>query len=541
MVDADHRPAGDHPGEHDDAVARRAAPATRGRRPRSDAAVPGGVRVRRRLERPGHHRGRRPAARPQRRDAAGGAGSAVGRRRDDGHERAATGASEEAGAHAADPRPGGAPERPPAAICGRPDGWGKPRCGASRMLTGAARSDGSTSRVLLPLTRGSRHLGPSGQPPGVWRGWTPGRRTTRCPRHNRESAAAGRAQTREAAMAVVSMKQLLDSGVHFGHQTRRWNPKMKRFIFTERNGIYIIDLQQTLGYIDNAYEFVKQTVAHGGSILFVGTKRQAQEVVAEQATRVGMPYVNQRWLGGMLTNFQTVLQAAAAPQGARGPRADRRAGQPLQEGAAGPQPREGQARAQPRRYPRHEEGAQRHLDRGHQEGAHRRRRGPQAEHPGRRDPRHQLRPRRGRLQDPGQRRRDPQHRRADPRDRRRRRRGPHGPLRRAGRRRSRRGRRRAGHRWRRAAGRLGARAPDRWRRRGRPGRRGRPRCRGRRPSRRRPLRPRQPLPDEAAAPAAGDRPRPRPDRPAPSPTGSGRGGAAARPHRLSHHRQTQRK
>jgi small subunit ribosomal protein S2 len=107
-------------------------------------------------------------------------------------------------------------------------------------------------------------------------------------------------------MAVVSMKQLLDSGVHFGHQTRRWNPKMKRFIFTERNGIYIIDLQQTLGYIDNAYEFVKQTVAHGGSILFVGTKRQAQEVIAEQAQRVGMPYVNQRWLGGMLTNFSTV-------------------------------------------------------------------------------------------------------------------------------------------------------------------------------------------------------------------------------------------
>src|SRR3954467_5237241 len=107
-------------------------------------------------------------------------------------------------------------------------------------------------------------------------------------------------------MAVVSMKQLLESGVHFGHQTRRWNPKMKRFIITERNGIYIIDLQQTLGYIDNAYEFVKQTVAHGGSILFVGTKRQAQEVVAEQAQRVGMPYVNQRWLGGMLTNFSTV-------------------------------------------------------------------------------------------------------------------------------------------------------------------------------------------------------------------------------------------
>jgi small subunit ribosomal protein S2 len=112
----------------------------------------------------------------------------------------------------------------------------------------------------------------------------------------------------EAIMAVVTMRQLLESGVHFGHQTRRWNPKMKRFIFTERNGIYIIDLQQSLAYIDNAYEFVKQTVAHGGSILFVGTKRQAQEPIAEQATRVGMPYVNERWLGGMLTNFQTVYK-----------------------------------------------------------------------------------------------------------------------------------------------------------------------------------------------------------------------------------------
>ncbi|MGZ4609040.1 MAG: 30S ribosomal protein S2 [Actinomycetes bacterium] len=105
---------------------------------------------------------------------------------------------------------------------------------------------------------------------------------------------------------VVSMKQLLESGVHFGHQTRRWNPKMKRFIFTERNGIYIIDLQQSLSYIDRAYEFIKETVSHGGSVMFVGTKKQAQEAIAEQATRVGMPYVNQRWLGGMLTNFQTV-------------------------------------------------------------------------------------------------------------------------------------------------------------------------------------------------------------------------------------------
>ena len=107
---------------------------------------------------------------------------------------------------------------------------------------------------------------------------------------------------------VVTMRQLLESGVHFGHQTRRWNPKMKRFILAERNGIYIIDLQQSLNFIDTAYEFIKETVAHGGSILYVGTKKQAQEAVAEQARRVGMPFVNQRWLGGMLTNFQTVFK-----------------------------------------------------------------------------------------------------------------------------------------------------------------------------------------------------------------------------------------
>jgi len=104
------------------------------------------------------------------------------------------------------------------------------------------------------------------------------------------------------------MRQLLESGVHFGHQTRRWNPKMKRFIMTERNGIYIIDLQQSLSYIDTSYAFIKDTVAKGGTIMFIGTKKQAQESIAEQATRVGMPFVNQRWLGGMLTNFQTMSQ-----------------------------------------------------------------------------------------------------------------------------------------------------------------------------------------------------------------------------------------
>ena len=107
-------------------------------------------------------------------------------------------------------------------------------------------------------------------------------------------------------MAVVSMKQLLEAGVHFGHQTRRWNPKMRRFIFGERNGIYIIDLQQSLERIDTAYRFVRKTVADGGTVMFVGTKKQAQEPVRTQADRCDMPYVNFRWLGGMLTNFQTV-------------------------------------------------------------------------------------------------------------------------------------------------------------------------------------------------------------------------------------------
>ena len=107
-------------------------------------------------------------------------------------------------------------------------------------------------------------------------------------------------------MAIVTMRQLLESGVHFGHQTRRWNPKMKRFILTERNGIYVIDLTKSVEGINTAYDFVKETVARGGNILFVGTKKQAQAAVAEQAQRVGMPYVSQRWLGGMLTNFSTV-------------------------------------------------------------------------------------------------------------------------------------------------------------------------------------------------------------------------------------------
>ncbi len=107
-------------------------------------------------------------------------------------------------------------------------------------------------------------------------------------------------------MAVISMKQLLEAGVHFGHQTRRWNPKMAPFIFTDRNGIYIIDLQKTVKKVDEAYYFVRDLISEGKTILFVGTKKQAQEAVKEEATRCGMFYVNQRWLGGTLTNFQTI-------------------------------------------------------------------------------------------------------------------------------------------------------------------------------------------------------------------------------------------
>ncbi|MCK9525675.1 MAG: 30S ribosomal protein S2, partial [Limnochordia bacterium] len=112
-------------------------------------------------------------------------------------------------------------------------------------------------------------------------------------------------------MAVISMKQLLEAGVHFGHQTRRWNPKMAEYIFTERNGIYIIDLQKTVRKVEEAFSFLRDTVADGETVLFVGTKKQAQETIREQAERCGMFFVNQRWLGGMLTNFKTITSRIA--------------------------------------------------------------------------------------------------------------------------------------------------------------------------------------------------------------------------------------
>ena len=112
-------------------------------------------------------------------------------------------------------------------------------------------------------------------------------------------------------MSVISMKQLLEAGVHFGHQTRRWNPKMKEYIFTERNGIYIIDLQKTAKKVDEAYNVIREAAAEGGKVLFVGTKKQAQELIKSEAERSGMYYVNNRWLGGMLTNFSTIKSRVA--------------------------------------------------------------------------------------------------------------------------------------------------------------------------------------------------------------------------------------
>src|ERR1700739_4560783 len=163
--------------------------------------------------------------------------------------------------------------------------------------------------LVPPRARTGGRPQPAG---GAACGPAPRRERVRAPGSNRKaprpSCQVPREEGHTGMAPVVTMRQLLESGVHFGRQTRRWNPKMKRFIFTERNGIYIIDLQQSLDFIDKAYDFIRETVAHGGSVLYVGTKKQAQEAIAEQARRGGMPFVNQRWLGGMLTNFGTVYK-----------------------------------------------------------------------------------------------------------------------------------------------------------------------------------------------------------------------------------------
>ena len=208
-------------------------------------------------------------------------------------------------------------------------------------------------------------------------------------------------------MPTVSMRQLLEAGVHFGHQTRRWNPKMSPYIFAERNGIHIIDLAQTVKRLESSLDFVRETVARGEYVLFVGTKKQAQEPIAQEATRAGQPYVNKRWLGGMLTNFVTIKkriglldQLEARQQAGDFERLPKKEAAKLTEEL-------NKLHAHGRRHPQDEARPGRRLHRRPAPRADRRHRGEQARDPGRRHRRHERRPRRARLHHPGQRRRDP--------------------------------------------------------------------------------------------------------------------------------------
>jgi small subunit ribosomal protein S2 len=217
-------------------------------------------------------------------------------------------------------------------------------------------------------------------------------------------------------MAVVTMRQMLEAGVHFGHQTRRWNPKMKRFIFGERNGIYIIDLDQTLQRVEAAYNFVRDLSAKGGTVLFIGTKKQAQDPVRSYAEKSGMHYINERWLGGMLTNFETISKRVAKMQEYERMVSGEFEAMPKKEALLLPRARE--AAEEPRRYPWHEQASRLHLRARHEEGAHRGHRGQQAEASRGRRRRHQRRPRRHPVPDPRQRRRHPRQRAHVPRHRR---------------------------------------------------------------------------------------------------------------------------
>ena len=229
-------------------------------------------------------------------------------------------------------------------------------------------------------------------------------------------------------MPTVSMRQLLEAGVHFGHQTRRWNPKMRPFIFAERNGIHIIDLAQTAQRLDSALQFVTDTVAQGDSILFVGTKKQAQEPIAEEASRAEMPYVNQRWLGGMLTNFVTIKKRLGLLEQLEARQQNGDFDRLTQEGGLAPHRRDDAAPAHARRHAADEAPAGRDVRDRPASRAHRRDRGAQARDPGHRHRRHQRRPRPARLHHPGQRRRHPRDPAAHPRRRRGGDRG-HGPAR----------------------------------------------------------------------------------------------------------------
>ena len=193
------------------------------------------------------------------------------------------------------------------------------------------------------------------------------------------------------------MKDLLEAGAHFGHQTKRWNPKMKPFIFGERSGIYILDLGKTVKLYNEAEHYVRQLAAEGKTILFVGTKRQAQDVVAEEAARCGMFYVNERWLGGLLTNFATIQRSIARLRDLEAMATDGRYDFMPKKEIARAEKEKRKLSEEPRRHPQHGPPARRAVRRRHPQGTDRRRRGAQAQDSGHRRRRHQLRSRPGRL------------------------------------------------------------------------------------------------------------------------------------------------
>ena len=190
---------------------------------------------------------------------------------------------------------------------------------------------------------------------------------------------------------AVAMKDLLEAGVHFGHQTKRWNPKMKEYIFGERNGIYILDLGKTVKLFKEAEDFVTHLAAEGKTLLFVGTKRQAQDVIAEEAVRCGMYHVNQRWLGGLLTNFNTIQRSLARLRDLESMITDGRYDTLVEEGSRAARKGTPQAREEPRRHPRHVAPARRGLHRRHAQGTDSGRRSAEAEDSDHRHYRHQLR------------------------------------------------------------------------------------------------------------------------------------------------------
>ena len=255
----------------------------------------------------------------------------------------------------------GRADRDPVRAAGRPRRV--PRHGADLALTPAGRGRGYHAVSDVPSTGGNPSVDGGRSSSGFHRG---------------PAGASQLKPQKGAPMPVVSMKELLEAGVHFGHQTRRWNPKMKRFIFTERGGIYIIDLTQTQELLDEAYNFAKAIAERNGSVLFVGTKKQAQDAVRDEARRVGMPYVNNRWLGGLLTNWRTISDRIQRLHELRALKTEAQLDLLPGEGADLDGGRAREARVEPRRRRRHAPPAGRDLHRRPAQGAARGARGASA-------------------------------------------------------------------------------------------------------------------------------------------------------------------